>query len=225
MLIYYFGLSFIFLFFLMVVLFLFQYKKYTKLQWGYLSGILILSMAVMGLGYYQYGAVHKLNALYAYREIHDLLMHLQNEKNRSPQSVEQALTSLYQRLPQTEQVHAKMGEVYLALNSPLPAESAYQRALAINPLVREYAYGLYYAKSLQNHGILAVSSVNALIKLMEQFPKDNGMLNLLAVHSFQTKQYKQAIKYWTKIRTDDQDEENLIQVMITRAKTELDQGV
>jgi cytochrome c-type biogenesis protein CcmH/NrfG len=225
MLIYYFGLSFIFVFFLMVVFFLFQFKKYTKLQWLYISIMLIISSSVMGLGYYYFGATTALRSLYAYREIHNVLSSLQVKNNTSPEFVEEELTRLYQRLPQDEQVHAKMGEVYLALNLPIKAENAYQRALKIRPLVRDYAYGFYYAQSLHFHGVLPVSSVQALIKLTEQFPKDNGLLNLLAVNSFQTKQYSRAIEYWEKIRSEDLEEARLLQEMIARAKAGLNQGV
>ena len=174
-------------------------------------------MIVMGGGYYYYGAITPLKSLYAYREIHDVLERLQKKSNISPANIDLALSELYPTLPQTEFVHAKMGEVYLALNLFSEAKMAYQQALKINGTNRDYLYGVYYAESLMHQGKLAQSSVQVLTKMRESFPKDNGILNLLAVNSFQTNQYDQAINYWKQIESSSIEEISLIQEMINRA--------
>ncbi len=222
MLIYYLGLSFIFLLFLIIVIFLLK-LNYSKYQWGYFAAAIFLSGSVVCFGYYHIGGIKPLKSLYAYREIHDLLTTLQKSEKTTSESVEHALVKLYDSLPQTEYVHAKMGEVYLALNFSERAQMAYQQAVTINTQNRDYLYGFYYAQSLNSHGELPDKSVQALLKLIEIFPKDNGFLNLLAVHHFQTTQYAKALAYWHKIQTENREEAHLIQTMILRSQTLLGQ--
>lgn len=222
MIIYYLGLSFIFLLFLMVVFFLLKTNHVN--QSGQYKGlfsscVLVVSAIVVGYGYYHLGAMTPLKSLYAYRDIHDLLTTLQKSEKTTSDSIEHALNTMYDTLPQTEYVHAKMGEVYLALNFRAEAQMAYQQAVTINPQNRDYLYGFYYAQSLNSHGELPDKSVQALVKLIDVFPKDNGFLNILAVHYFQSAQYKNAIEYWKKIKADNAEEANLIQEMVLRANT------
>ena len=184
-----------------------------------------LSIGLIGGGYYFYGALQPLRSLYAYREIHDLLEKLQKSNTTTAESIDQALENLYTTLPQTEYVHAKMGEVYLALNLPYKAHIAYQQALKTKVENRDYLYGFYYAESLNSHGKLSEKSEQVLYKLIDLYPKDNGFFNLLAVHCFQTANYGRAIQYWEKIQSDNPDEANLIQTMVSRAKLMLGQEI
>ncbi len=215
MVIYYAGLSLIVLFFAIFLIFL---RSSTKKNYLMNMSTFLLFMGLTGGGYYFYGASQPLRSLYAYRDIHDLLEKLKNSPDVTAESIEQSLTDLYPTLPQTEYVHAKMGEVYLALNLPYNAQIAYQKALKIKVENRDYLYGFYYAESLSHHGKLSDKSVQTLSKLIDLYPKDNGFFNLLAVHFFQTADYAHAIQYWEKIQSDNPDEANLIQVMTDRAK-------
>lgn len=218
MIIYYAGLGLIFLLFSIILIFLLKSKISNNIyKISYLISVLFLSIGLIGGGYYFYGALQPLRSLYAYREIHDLLETLQKTNTTTAESIDHALASLYLNLPQTEYVHAKMGEVYLALNLPYKAQRAYQQALKIKVENRDYLYGFYYAESLNNHGKLSEQSIQALYKLIDVFPKDNGFFNLLAVHCFQTADYGLAIQYWEKIQSDNSDEANLIQSMVSRA--------
>lgn len=219
MVIYYVGLGLIFLFFIIILFFLLKPKISNNIyKISYLITALCLSLSLIGGGYYFYGALQPLRSLYAYRDIHDLLEKLQKNNATTAESIEQALESLYPTLPQTEDVHAKMGEVYLALNLPYKAQLAYQQALKIKIENRNYLYGFYYAESLNYHGKLSEKSKQALYKLVDMYPKDNGFLNLLAVDCFQTADYAHAVHYWEKIQSDNLDETSLIQTMVSRAK-------
>jgi tetratricopeptide (TPR) repeat protein len=220
MVIYYIGLIFVFLLFFIV---LFCVLKINKTSRVYFILLMTLVTGVMGFGYYYFGALKPLKSLYAYREIHDLLIGLQNKPNISPEFVDKSLSDLYDNLPKTEYVHAKMGEVYLALNMPVKAQSAYEKAIILNNQNRDYAYGFYYSQSLSYQGELPEKSVQALERLLAVYPKDNGLLNLLAVNYFQSKQFEKAVLYWQKIRSDNPEESQLIQEMIGRAKTQLGQ--
>lgn len=218
MIIYYAGLGLIVLFFLSLLIFLL--KKWKKI---YLISAMVLFLSLIAGGYYFFGALQPLRSLYAYRDIHELLEKLQKNNTVTAESIDKALTELYPTLPQTEYVHAKMGEVFLALNLPYQAQIAYQNALKIKVENRDYLYGFYYAESLTYHGKLSTKSEQALNKLIKIYPKDNGFLNLLAVHCFQTADYTHAIQYWERIQSDSPDEASLIQSMVSRAKLMLGQ--
>lgn len=214
---YYAGLGLIVLFFLIMLIFLMKSTK--KI---YLISAMVLFISLIGGGYYFYGALKPLRSLYAYRDIHELLEKLQKNNATTAESIDKALTELYPTLPQTEYVHAKMGEVFLALNLPYQAQKAYQNALKIKIENRDYLYGFYYAESLTHHGNLSEKSEQTLSKLITLYPKDNGFLNLLAVHCFQTADYAHAIQYWERVQSDNPDEASLIQAMVSRAKIMLD---
>lgn len=214
---FYIGLVLFFLFFLVILFFLLRPTCFSKIA---LIGVVSISS---GVGYYYYGAMIPLKSLYAYREVHSLLQTLQKNSKTRQETVDQELSTLYNKLPQTEYVHAKLGELYLALNLSIKAEAAYQKAMDINKNNREYLYGYYYAQSLNHHGILPEKSIQALLKLIELYPEDNGFLNLAAVNYFQTKQYEQSIKYWKDIRSKNPEEARLIQFMLEQAKKQMGQ--
>ncbi len=163
------------------------------------SLVYVLIIAVLaGLLYGYFGSMPSLRAywkqLSEQRQAEQALEHMPSKK-----AVVDRLEALLKKEPKRAKGWALLGRIKMSQGKTKEAVSAYQKAWKISPST-SYAIGLGEALLLANQplpkGLL--THCHHALGASSDIAEKSALLNLLAIHAYREKQYKEAISLWEK---------------------------
>lgn len=197
-----------------------------SLKSGVHTGIIVASMMGVMLGsiglYQYYGALDGLEDKAVINQIAKTLSELQSTQTVSRDMVLDRLMKLEAQLPKRGSPWSYLAGVYQHLGFLDQAAIAYHQAAKLSPKVLAYVTQEAYLFSRMNQGLLSAQMKAQLEMVLKKEANNQDILNLLAIHAYQQKEYPVAIKYWQSLLTQEnlssEDKQTIILMMATARK-------
>ncbi len=192
-----FGLWIAFLF--IIAPFIVKNKKISRR-----AQIIVASMSLgLTLGsvvlYQGYGALDGLQDKGIIQQIAQTLSELQSTQAVSQEVVLERLMKLEAQLPKRSASWSYLAGVYQHLGFLDQSVNAYHQASLLSPQVLTYVTQEALLISRNNQGVLPAELKAKLEMFLKKENNNQDILNLLAIHAYQKKEYALALKYWQSL--------------------------
>jgi cytochrome c-type biogenesis protein CcmH len=151
-----------------------------------------------GLGYWQWGAWPALQE-FEHQQAKHQKMQAAMKSLKNPQGVIEKLTQHLQQDPKSAQGWYLLGRIYAFQNQGSLAFDAFKKAHLLEPTNEQFSVN--YTQSLWQirHEKFDDEIRTLFHTLLKNNPKQPDSLSMLAIDAFQTREYQQAIQYWTQL--------------------------
>lgn len=165
----------------------------------YLPAMFTIALPVVALTlYWHLGASQKLEHYWTLkREAKEVKLEL--SKIKSPMQVVDHLKAYLHLHPNSPRGWYLLGNLYFGQRQYSAALVASRKAYTLKPLNTQYAVAYAQASFFQNGRRLRPDILNLLKRIVIKAPRNVTAINLLAIHFYLQKDYKNAVQYWEKL--------------------------